>query len=124
MADSKAEDALRQRIQKRLTARKVFWWSNPTTMIKGMPDSQGVFYGVPFFIEYKAVDGKLENRQRLWLQQMAQAGGLALEVRACLETPRPWHATYRIMSQQGVLSEAYPIDSDEWLDHLCYRMKQ
>lgn len=124
MADSKAEDALRQRIQKRLTQRKVFWWSNPTTMIKGMPDSQGVHHGVPFFIEYKAVDGKLESRQRLWLQQMAQAGGLGLEVRADLEAPRPWHASYRIMYENGALGSRIPIDSDEWLDHLVHRLRQ
>lgn len=89
-------------------------------MIKGMPDSQGLFESVPFFLEWKAEDGALFPLQKLWLHKLAKGGALALEVRADLACPRPFHAKWRQMLPAGVLGVWHPIDSDEWLEHACY----
>lgn len=112
---SKAEAALRSRLQPRLTKLKVWWWSNPTTLIKGMPDIQGVHLGIPFFVEWKAEDGATNTAQRLWLMNMAIHGGVGIECRANLEKPRPYHAEYRLMRVNGTFSSWCDITSDTWI---------
>jgi hypothetical protein len=115
---SEGEKQLRTRIQTRLKKRGIFFWSVSDALIKGLPDVQGIWKGVPFHLEFKAVDGRLAPLQEKWLKDIARNGGGAFEVRAEVsEGVVPWNAKYRRMASSGQWASDYKIiTSDDWLE--------
>lgn len=111
------EKSLRNRVQGAFQKRGTFFWSISDSLIKGLPDIQGVWNGKAFFIEFKAVIGVLAPLQLYWLRQLAANQAGAFEVRAEVDGMAPWFAKYRRMGYDGVwLSDYKTITAPDWLE--------
>lgn len=79
-----AEDAVVQGCQRELTKRLAWWanWHGTEHGRTGIPDILACYRGLFLGIECKAPDGRLRPRQRLELDLIRQAGGIALVVRS------------------------------------------
>lgn len=123
---SSKETPLKKRVTAALDAKGILNWSVNDALIKGLPDRQGIALGVPFHIEFKAEDGKLEKRQEDWLRKIARAGGLAIECRVDSEFPKPFYAKYRFLTHEAVpeWTDYQAIRDAEWLNDLVYDWKK
>ena len=56
----------------------IFFWKVSDRYTSGIPDYQGTFYGIPFYLELKGEGEELRKLQKWTIDQCAYAGALTL----------------------------------------------